>query len=183
MHAVSSENAQLQGEITALQGRVNAVEVDKVAATKEVQKLEGSLAVAKAGAAAAIQQKEQLQAAAEQIQKLEGNLEAAKAEAAAAKQQQGIAQEIVQAVLMENAKLRQEVKAFQEVRPGQADRSDESETFWSRVVGAIACARTQPKPNTSARTSQSGPVRLVMPPVSDAQAALGIEHTSAETGQ
>lgn len=26
---VSSENAQLQGEITALQGRVNAVEVDK----------------------------------------------------------------------------------------------------------------------------------------------------------
>lgn len=146
----------------------------KAVATKERQQVEERLATSEAQAA-------------KEIQQLQEKLEAAKAETAAALQQKETLQEHLQAVMAESSKLRKELQVLQEckeVRIGE-ERSEEEESFWSRVISTIACARSPSKPNTSARHGSPGSpskesVRLAIPEAAE-QASTGNEGGLTDT--
>eukprot|EP00435_Cladocopium_sp_Y103_P070218 s115_g34.t2 len=147
-----------QGGDAASMAKVETLQLElenaKAVATRERQQIEERLATSEAEAA-------------KEIQQLQERLEAAKAETAAAVQQKEILQEHLQAVMAESSKLRKELQVLQEckeVRLGE-ERSEEEESFWSRVISTIACARTPSKPNTSARhgSPSKESVRLAIP--------------------
>eukprot|EP00434_Breviolum_minutum_P024566 symbB.v1.2.021701.t1/scaffold1891.1/size97027/6 len=154
-----SEKGDLQNQSYQAQARIETLQFElqsvQAGATKEIHQLKERYDASQAEST-------------KEIKELQEKLAATKAEAAAAVQEHETLQEQTQAVLAENARLRQEVQILEEaneVRTNGAGgtRLDVEESFWSKVLGTIACARTTPEPSPSPCRNPELQMHLAMP--------------------
>ncbi|CAJ1406615.1 unnamed protein product [Effrenium voratum] len=146
--AADAAAADLRKQLEAIQADAGSGAAAQAEAQKEVQALHSKLQASEASQAEALTRLSELG------QKLEAAAEVSP-ELAQAKAQ-------LQAALAENSQLKEEIKT-QATADGES--APETESFWNKVMGAIACARTPPKGAAGTRVTFENrePVRLAIP--------------------